>query len=143
MGQDPLFHTELDGVRFNFPRPEIVPGSVIGAGVSWTEVDRFGKIAGDPRHVLIEAGDTARWLGWTILGASCPSPGTYIVAGWKQFDRFVADLTISWSDKTHGFSLVAETPPIHGGTATNSPPAVRGDVDLSRTCLGRTPGSTA
>jgi hypothetical protein len=45
MGQDPLFHTELDGVRFNFLRPEIVPGSVIGAGVSWTEVDRFGKIA--------------------------------------------------------------------------------------------------
>lgn len=70
-----------------------------------------------------------------ILSAS--GPGTYIVGGWKQFDRFVGDLEISWSDKTHQFSLVAQTPPVHGGMDTNSPPSVKGETNPSRTCLAR------
>jgi hypothetical protein len=141
LGRDPLFHTALDGVRFSFPGVATTAGSGPGAATTWTEAHRFGTIEGDPPAVLIDAGNRARQLGWTILKASCPSPGTYLVFGWKQFDRFIADLDISWSDKTHQFSLVARTPPVHGGTGTNSPPAVRSEVDLSRTCLARGPGS--
>jgi hypothetical protein len=141
LGRDPLFHTALDGVRFSFPGVATTAGSGPGAATTWTEADRFGTIEGDPREVLIEAANTARRLGWTILGASCPSPGTYIVGGWKQFDRFVAHLEISWSDKTHQFSLKALTPPVHGGMATNSPPSVKGETNLSRTCLARGSGS--
>jgi hypothetical protein len=143
IGRDPLFHTALHGVRFTNPGVATVAGAGPGAGTTWTEADRFGTIEGDAREVLIEAANTARRLGWMILGASCPSPGTYIVGGWKQFDRFVADLRMSWSDKTHQFSLVAQTPPVHGGMATNSSPAVRSEVDLSQTCLARATATKA
>jgi hypothetical protein len=142
MGRDALFHTALDGVRFDSPRPAIVPGSVIGAGVNWTEVDRFGKIVGDPRRVLIKAGETAARLGWTVGGVHCSSV-SYGVGGWKQFDRFTAGLQISWDEYSQQFSLVASTPPIHGGSQMNAPEPARSVTDLSRTCLGRTSGNKA
>ena len=133
LDRDPFFRTELDGVRWE-TSAVAGPGSGPGPGTYWTDALRWGSIHGDPRHAVLEAAKTARRLGWTITQANCSS-GTYHVDGWKQFDRFVALLSIGWADFTDQFSIKAVTPPVNEGGSTNSPPSRSSEVDLTRSCL--------
>ena len=140
---DPLFTTELDGVRWE-TSAVAGPGSGPGPGTYWTEAFRWGRVAGDPREVLFDASGTARRLGWTITEVECFPGSGYLVRGWRQFDRFVANLSISWSDfpgrDRDRIFLKAQTPPVKGGSKTNSPPPRSWQVDLARTCLAKGQG---
>ena len=75
----------------------------------------------------------ARPFGWRITRADCWSGG-YHVDGWKQFDRFVALLSIGWSEYTDQFSVGAETPPVNAG-GSNERPARSAELDLRQSCL--------
>jgi hypothetical protein len=132
LDRDPLLVAEIGGVRWE-TSPIAGPGSG-GPGTYWTQALRWGTIEGDPRLVLLEATKTARRLGWTITRVECFSAATFCVGGWKQFDRFVALLSMGWSRDTDQFSIKAETPPVNAG-GTNSPPARSSEVDLTRSCL--------
>lgn len=114
--------------------PPLLAGSGPGPGTYWTEALRWGTIEGDPRLVLLKATKTARRLGWTITRVECFSAATFHVSGWKQFDRFVALLSMGWSRDTEQFSIKAETPPVNAG-GTNMPPAPSSEVELTRSCL--------
>ena len=132
---DPLLTTELDGVRWE-TSSVAGPGSGPGPGTYWTEAFRWGTIEGDPRRVLLEASQTAQRLGWTITQAGCFSAGTIHVSGWKQFDRFVAYLSMGWNPNAEQFGLTASTPPVNSGNPTNAPPPRSAEMTtLSRSCL--------
>jgi len=131
---DPLLTTEIDGVRWE-TSAVAGAGSGPGPGTYYTEAFRGGSIEGDPRRVLLEASQTAQRSGWTITQAGCFSAGTIHVSGWKQFDRFVAYLSMGWSDYTDQFGLTASTPPVNGGDPTNAPPLTSSEMTLSRSCL--------
>jgi hypothetical protein len=78
----------------------------------------LGRVDGDPREVLLSAAKAARQFGWVITDAHCFVSG-YLANGWKQFDHFVAYLSISWVDypgeDRDRFYLKAETPPVSAG----------------------------
>lgn len=134
LDRDPLLTAELEGVRFE---GEAVagPGSGPGPGTYWTEASRRGRVEGDPREVLLEASETASRFGWTITEAHCSSGG-YLVDGWKQFEGFVALLSMGWNPDSEVLSIRAETPPINAGGG-NVHPVDSDEVDLSTTCLAR------
>jgi hypothetical protein len=136
LDRDPLLTTELGGVRWEIS-PVAGPGSGPGPGTYWTEALRWGRVDGDPRQVVLDAAKAARRFGWAITEAHCFVPD-YLVNGWKQFDRFVAHLSISWvdypGDDRDRFFLKAQTPPVNAG-GTNSLPARSAEVDLTRSCL--------
>jgi hypothetical protein len=136
LDRDPLFNTELDGVRWE-TSSVAGPGSGPGAGAYDTVALRWGRVVGDPREVLLDASKTARRLGWTITEVNCFVPD-YLVDGWKQFDRFVALLSISWVDypgrDRDRFFLKSQTSPVREG-GTNQPPALSSEADLTRSCL--------
>jgi hypothetical protein len=136
LDRDPLFTAELEGVRWE-TSAVAGPGSGPGPGTYWTVALRSGRLDGDPREVLLKAARTASRFGWVITDAHCFVPD-YLANGWKQFDHFVALLSISWVDypgeDRDRFFLRAETPPVNPG-GTNQTPARSREVDLTRSCL--------
>jgi hypothetical protein len=114
---DPLFTTERVGVRWE-TSSVAGPGSGPGPGTYWTDALRWGRVDRDPREVLLSAAKAARQFGWVITDAHCFVSG-YLANGWKQFDHFVAYLSISWVDypgeDRDRFYLKAETPPVSAG----------------------------
>jgi len=131
---DPLFTTELVGVRWE-TSSVAGPGSGPGPGTYWTDALRWGRVDGDPREVLLSAAKVAGQFGWVITDVHCFVPG-YLANGWKQFDHFVAHLSISYHSGEDGdrFYLKAETPPVNAG-GTNQTPSPSREVDLTRSCL--------
>jgi hypothetical protein len=133
LDRDLLMTAEIDGVRWE-TSAVAGPGSGPGPGAYSTEAFRWGTIEGDPRRVLFKATKTARRLGWTITDIGCFSAGTIHVGGWKQFDPFVAYLSMGWNPHAEQFGITAETPPVREGGG-NSPPLNSRQVDLARSCL--------
>jgi hypothetical protein len=133
LDRDPLFTAEIDGVRWE-TSAIAGPGSGPGPGTYWTKVSRWGTIQGDPRRVVFQASQAARRSGWTVTRAMCVSAETISVDGWKQFDGFVALLSIGWNPDAEQFALTAETPPVNAGGG-NQTPSPSSEADLSRSCL--------
>jgi hypothetical protein len=83
-------------------------------------------------------------VGWKITDARCHPGFGYGMDGWKQFDRSVALLSMSWMDypgeDRDRIYIKARTPPVSAGSPTNAPPLPSREVDLATTCLAQADG---
>ncbi len=143
LDRDPLLTADLDGVRWE-TSSVAGPGSGPGPGTYWTEAFRWGRVEGDPREALLEAGEAAGRFGWKITDARCHPGFGYGMDGWKQFDRSVALLSMSWMDypgeDRDRIYIKAQTPPVNAGSPTNALPLHSREVDLATTCLAQADG---